>query len=175
MRTKRGIIPGLVFVTLFCSFVVSTRAQTEGEANLKAAFIYNFTKYVDWDTSTASGDFIIGIIGSSSITDPLTEIAKTNTVKNKRIIIKNFSRPEDIGFCHILFIGRNNQFSLQSILGKVGRNVLTISEEDGFAKMGTALNFIIINNKLKFEANLNAINSAGFKAGSQLLKLAIII
>jgi hypothetical protein len=53
--------------------------------------------------------------------------------------------------------------------------MLTISEETGFARMGTAFNFVVLNNKLKFEANLNAIYLAGLRASSQLLKLAIIV
>ncbi len=53
--------------------------------------------------------------------------------------------------------------------------MLTISEEPGMAKQGTAFNFVIINDKLKFEANLKAIYLAGLKAGSQLLKLGILV
>jgi hypothetical protein len=159
---------------LFCSLMGTAVAQTQDrEANLKAAFIYNFTKYIEWDTSTSANNFVIGIIGSSGITAPLTEIAKTNTVKNKKIIIRLYNKPEDIGNCDILFIPQKIPYQLGSILGKTGRGVLTISEEEGLAKEGTAFNFVIRNDKLKFEANLKAISSAGLKAGSQLLKLAI--
>ena len=164
------------FLLLLCSFVRTAAAQTgERESNLKAVFMYNFTKYIDWDVTTDENDFVIGVIGSSSITRPLMEIAKTNTVKNKRIVIKVFNRPEDMDACQILFIPQNTPFSLQSILDRAGKGILTVSEQQGFAAQGTAFNFIIINDKLKFEANLKAINSAGLKAGSQLLKLAIIV
>ncbi|MES1224887.1 MAG: YfiR family protein, partial [Bacteroidota bacterium] len=61
------------------------------------------------------------------------------------------------------------------ILEKVEKRTLTVSEEEGYAKRGTAFNFVIKNDKLKFESNLNAINAAGLKAGSQLLKLAILV
>ncbi|HMC99217.1 MAG TPA: YfiR family protein, partial [Ferruginibacter sp.] len=65
--------------------------------------------------------------------------------------------------------------SLQSVLDRAGKGVLTVSEEPGLAKQGTAFNFIVNNDKLKFEANLKAIYAAGLKAGAQLLKLAIIV
>jgi YfiR/HmsC-like len=151
-------------------------AQTrEQEADLKAVFIYNFTKYIDWDTAGSGNDFIIAIIGTSALTNPLQEIARTNTVKNKRIVIRIFSRPEEIGYCNILFIPQKLPFSLHAILDHVGRGVLTISEETGDASEGTAFNFVVINDKLKFESNLKALSSAGLRASSQLLKLAIIV
>lgn len=170
------MVKRFVFLMLLCSFAGTVMAQTEErEANLKAVFIYNFTKYIDWDTTNADNDFVIGVIGSSAVTESLTEIARTNTVKNKRIIVKRFSKPEDIGQCQILFIPQKNPFSIESILEKAGRGVLTVSEEAGYAKLGTAFNFVIKNDKLKFEANLKSIYSAGLRAGSQLLKLAIIV
>ena len=161
---------------IFTCFSVSGWAQTsEQEANLKAAFIYNFTKYISWETNNEESDFIIGVVGESPITASLNEIAKTSRVNNKRIIIRVFENPGEIGHCNILFIPRENSFPLQAILERASKGMLTISEEPGFAKQGTAFNFIVINNKLKFEANLRAISSAGLKAGSQLLKLAIIV
>ncbi len=164
----------LSFILLYF-FSATVMAQTgKQEANLKAVFIYNFTKYIDWDTSRLENHFIIGVVGSSDITGPLMEIARQNTVNNKKIIIQSFSKPEDIGDCQILFIPRKNPFSLSSILDKCGKGVLTVSEEDNFAKKGVAFNFVVINDKLKFEANLKALYLAGLKASSQLLKLAII-
>ena len=169
-------LKGFLFFVVMCSFCATLKAQTnEREADLKAAFIYNFTKYIEWDSSYNENNFVIGIIGSSSITKSLAEIAKTNLAKNKKIVIKIFNRPEDISYCHILFISQKNSFSLQSILDKAGKGTLTIGEEPGFAKQGTAFNFIIANDKLKFEVNLSKVYSAGLKAGSQLLKLAVIV
>jgi YfiR/HmsC-like len=166
----------LLSLVLLCSLMGTAMAQVQdGEAKLKAAFIYNFTKYIEWDTTSSANDFIIGIMGSSPITAPLMEIANTNSIKNKKILIRLYNRPEDIGNCDILFIPQKLPYQLHSILDKTGRGVLTISEEEGSAKEGTAFNFVIRNDKLKFEANLNAIRLAGLKAGSQLLKLAIPI
>ncbi len=151
-------------------------AQTQDqESNLKAAFIYNFTSYIDWEIDPGGNEFIIGIIGSSALEKPLSEIAKTSLAKNKKIVLKHFSKLEDISYCNILFIPKNCPFPLQSVLEKVDKGVLTISEEPGFARLGTAFNFVIINDKLKFEVNLKTIFTAGLKASSQLLKLAIIV
>lgn len=163
-------------VTASGSFGSTALAQTrEQVANLKAAFIYNFTRYIDWDTSGMESDFVIGVIDSSAIIEPLTEIARTSTVKNKKIVIRYFSNPDEITPCNILFISANSSFPLSFILSKVNKGTLTISEEAGFAELGTAFNFIVVNDKLKFEANIKSINAAGLKVSAQLLKLAKIV
>lgn len=160
---------------LFISFAAVAKLYAqEQEADLKAVFIYNFTRYIDWGNSS-DNEFVIGVITQSPVDKALSEIAKTNTVRNKKIVIKHFNRLEDMGYCNILFIPKNCPFPLQSILDKVDKGTLTVSEEPGFGRQGTAFNFILINDKLKFEANLKAIYASGLRAGSQLLKLAIII
>ena len=168
------MVKKILLILFVWSFAANAKAQTEqGEAALKAVFIYNFTKYIDWDN--IGNEFIIGVIGSSPIENALTEIARNNTIKNRRIIIRHYIKPEDIRFCQILFIGKRSSYPLPSILNEVGKGVLTVSEEEGYSGQGTAFNFVIRNDKLKFEANLKAIDLAGLKASSQLLKLAIIV
>lgn len=161
---------------LFC-WVISMSAQSDNqEYNLKAAFIYNFTQFIEWSTPATGNEFCIGVIGSSPISAALEDIAKTKTVNGKKIIIRHFYTPEEISFCNILFIPQNNTISLDEIVEKTkSKNILTISEQEGYARRGIAINFIVMNAKLKFEANTKAINSEGLKASSQLLKLAVIV
>jgi hypothetical protein len=179
---KEGAVNRKIYTTLIliffitCAFTGHRQKNQAKEYNLKAAFIYNFTKYIEWKEATDQNEFIIGVIGSSPISDPLAEIVKSETVDNKKITIKRFTRPADISFCHILFISQNSSIPLDDILAKTtGKGILIISEQDGYAELGTAINFVIVNRKLKFEANVKAINAAGLTASSQLLKLAIII
>jgi YfiR/HmsC-like len=166
-----------VYLILLCLSAGTLKAQTpqEQEANLKAVFIYNFINYIDWETGNDNNDFVIGIVGSSAVTKPLIEISQDKTAKNKKIIVKVFNSPQEISNCQILFIPQNLPFSLHSILEKTDKGILTISEEKGYAEQGTAFNFIMRDDKLKFEANLKAIDMAGLKASSQLLKLAKIV
>ena len=165
-----------LFLILLSALRGPLAAQTqEQEANLKAVFIYNFTRYIDWDTSSVENEFVIGVIGSSPVTEALAEIAKTKTVKNKRIVIRHFDKPEEITSCAILFISANSPYPLSSVLSRINKGTLTISEEAGYGEKGTAFNFVVVNDKLKFEANVKSINAAGLKASSQLLKLAIIV
>ena len=171
MNLKRFIL------LLFTGFVYGTvMAQvSEQEANLKAAFIYNFTKYIDWGNYNDRNEFVIDILGDAAIANSLQQIAKEKTINNKPIVVHVLDNPSQATDCDILFISGNCRFTLDKILPMIGKGVLTISEQPGYAEQGTAFNFIIVNNKLKFEANLKAIASAGLKSGSQLLKMAKIV
>jgi YfiR/HmsC-like len=164
---------------LFCiSSLAGVHASCQVQvhkANLEAAFIYNFIKYIDWDVDENTETFTIGVIGASPVYNSLVEIAGTKTVDSKKIVVLHFDSPDEIVFCNILFIPASTSFSLSSILSRAGPGMLTIGEKDGYAEAGTAFNFIVVNDKLRFEANVKAIISAGLKASSQLLKLAKIV
>ena len=170
---------GSVFVAflLLLTSLPTSSFRVEGAANaeykLKAAFIYNFTQYFDWDIP--GSEFVIGVLGSSPITEQLEQIARLKSAKDKKIVIKQMENVADIGACHILFVSSSSGAPLSAILDKVSRGTLTVTERNGYGARGAAINFIVVDNKLKFEANLKAINAAGLKAGSQLLKLAIIV
>ena len=162
-------------VLVFAVFSGHTQSLDQ-ESSLKAVFIYNFTRYIEWDPSAdEKSDFIIGVIGQSGISTALSDIAKSKTVGNRKIIIRIYNTPEEITPCNILFIPAKLSFPLHSILNRVNRGTLTVSEEEGAAREGTEINFVIRHDKLKFESNLQAISTAGLKASSELLKLAIIV
>lgn len=155
----------------------SPYGQSEAqEYDLKAAYIFNITKFIYWDSTIPGNEFIIGIIDSSPILEPLEKIAKTKKVMDKKISIRQCSKLEEIDNCTILFIPKNTSFSLKEILEITkSKKILTISEHEGYGKKGTAINFVMINDNLKFEVNIKTLETLGLKASSQFLKLAVII
>jgi hypothetical protein len=165
----------LLMLCMICSFSAQPFDQPQ-EYTIKAAFIYKFTNYIDWDSMIPGNEFVIGVVGPSPIKSELAEIARTKTVKDKKITVLQFNKPDEIGACNILFIPEKSPVALDDILAKANnKGTLTISEKEGYAARGTGINFIVVDNKLKFEANPKAINASGLKASSQLLKLAIIV
>lgn len=155
----------------------SPYGQSEAqEYDLKAAYIFNITKFIYWDSTIPGNEFVIGIIDPSPIYEPLEKISKTKKVGNKKISIRQFTKVEEINNCNILFIPKNTSFSLKEILDKAkSKKILTISENEGYGKIGSAINFITIEDKLKFEVNTKTLESIGLKASAQFLKLAVII
>jgi hypothetical protein len=144
---------------------------------MKAIFIYNFTKYIDWPEKYKEGNFVIGILGTSSFYNDLTAQLSTKSVGNQKFEIKNFANVESIsGICHILFIPAENSSMLPAVLKKTkGKNTLIVTEKPGLAKQGAAINIIPIDNKLKFELNKETIEKYNLKVSSTLLALAITV
>ena len=158
------------------SFAQEKQADAQ-EYVLKAAFIYRFTDYVAWEENSAS-IFSIAILGDSEITPWLLELTKGKSIKNKRIYIKQFNNLNDIpvNAYQIIFVSKNYADGIESVVSKVaGSPVLVIAEQKGAAEKGATINFLISNNKLKFEVNMKAANKPGLKIGSQLLQHAILV
>lgn len=171
MRVKLGISLLLLFL-----LATSLRpAESTEEYSLKAAFVFRFTNYIDWEQHLGNEDFVIGVCGTSPIYNPLVGIARSQTVKGRKIVVRVYETPADIGRCHLLFIPQQAAFALPEILNKVSKGTLTVSEKHGYALQGTSINFVVVDDKLKFEINTKALYSSGLSASSQLLKLAIIV
>ncbi len=165
-------------------------AETK-EYQLKAAFLYNFMKFVDWPGDFAdTNEITIGIISKEPIGN-LCEPLKDKKVKNKSVKIIQYpsfeelinlgkqdkkamdEQIESIKKCHLLFISATETKNAKEILDQVkDKNILTVGELDGFLAMGGAINFVVEDKKIRFEINLEASDKAKLKISSQLLQLA---
>jgi hypothetical protein len=151
------------------------------EYTLKAAFLYRFTDYVDWENNAAD-NFSIAIVGESEITSPLIDLAGDKKIKNKRIRVNAFNNINDltastngIGAYQIIFVS-HNYTGIENVISKVADlPILVITEERGAAEKGAVINFLIVSNKLKFEVNMKAVYRSGLKISSQLLQHAILV
>jgi len=175
-KTKPLLIVFILLTIIPCLFFGFHLQETTYEYHLKAVYIYNFSQYLTWPQDTPSDNFIIAVIGQSEIIIPLNEIATKEKVGTRNIVIRQFRTVGDIEFCHILFIPKTTKTLLPHILTKVkNTNILLISENEGFARQGTAINFVFVENKIKFEINQQTLEQVGIDASSQLLRLAILI
>jgi len=170
------ITPLIILYNLLMIDILFAQKETGKEYDLKSTFIYHFTKYIKWTDSDSAEDFKIAILGDNDIITPLEKIANMRTVNNRTILIKHLENIQDIETCHILFISASKKDELDVILKKIEhKNILTISDSEGFAHKGVAINFVIIEGKIKFEINNRALERAGLQVSSQLQKLAILV
>lgn len=162
---------------LMSSTNVSTKLNTDTqEYELKAAFIYRFIDYVEWNKNNNLKTFEIAVLSESPITEMLIEIGRDKKAKNKNMDVREYYDLNDIDFCNILFVSKNYNSPIETVISKFGdKNVLIITEQSGYCAKGAQINFSVFGNKLKFEVNLNAAKRAGLKISSQLLEHAIII
>lgn len=163
------------FLLLFFLFLITpVKAQLY---KYQAAFIYNFTKYIEWPSDNRKGDFIIGILGEDAeIISSLERMALNKKVGSQSIEITIFKNKDAIKKCHILFIPKNKSEYLSIISKKtLIHNTLIITSKEGLAKKGSAINFVVRNNKQKFELNKKNAERYNLKVSKLLERLAIII
>jgi len=155
----------------------SPTAPTEYE--VKEAFIYNFAQYVQWPESPRidpKRSFIIGLIGKDAFGPALDEVVSGQSIQGRPVRVTRFRRVEDIAGCDILFVAASERGNLTKIFAALNKApVLTIGDMDHFAQLGGMINLINEGNRIRFEINVAAIERAGLKAGSQLLRLARIV
>ena len=163
----------LVFFVSFCSF---QGVKEISEPTIKALFLYNFTKYVEWSAEKNHDHFIIGIYGTSAVTDELKHVCANKKVNNKDIEIETINDLSQAENCNILFIPKDQDDQLKKITVAAEENgLLIVTEERGMAMKGAAVNIIEKDQKIRFELNETALKRAGLKASSQLLSLAILV
>lgn len=153
-------------------------AQTgyDTNAKLKAMFVYNFTKYIEWPQSYKSGNFVIGVLGESALQAELDKMAATKKAVNQPFEIKRYNSVGEIGNCHMLLIPAGTSAQIEAAVAKSKSNsTLVIGEQEGMAKRGAGINFVIKQNKQKFELNKSNIENRNLKVSSSLLALAIVV
>ena len=146
--------------------------RSQGE-RFKALFIYNFTKFLQWPENNRSGDFVIAVYGSTSMTNALKKITKGRKVGNQSIVIKKIQVNKPISDCLILYIPKDNSKYLSTILKKTKeRHILVITTKPGLVEKGSCVNFVVKGGKLNFEMSLSNIESQGIKVRKSLTDLA---
>lgn len=161
---------------LFSSSKTTYDRTIDTNAKIKAMFIYNFTKYIEWPQNYKQGNFVIGVLGNSSIFIELSNMASAKKAGTQSFEIKNFTSPASVSKCHMLIVASDITTGFSDALSKIKNNsTLIITEKAGLAKQGAAINFVVQNNKQAFELNKANAEKYDLKVSSNLLALAIVV
>ncbi len=169
------VVAGALLVATLAA-VATPRALAQSavpEDEAKAAFIYNFAKFVEWpDEAFASGDaFIVGVVGDDPFAGVLDRVLRGKVVRDRPLAVRRIARAADVAGCHVIFVGEGRQLPdlLQAL---AARPVLTVGAREEFATQGGMIGFLVEDQRLRFEVNLDAAERANLRISSQLLKLA---
>lgn len=163
---------------LFSSFIATVLDQSEQvSAKIKAIYIYNFTKYIEWPESYKEGNFVIGVLGSNSaLLNELSKMADSKMVGSQKLEIKNISSCSPTDKYNIIYVLSDNSTQLTDVLNKLkGKSTLIVTDKAGLAKQGAAINFFIDGNKQKIELNKANIEKYKLKVASTLVEMAIAV
>jgi YfiR/HmsC-like len=172
-----GLRYKLVFLLplLLCA---ATPQQRDGDkdttAILQANYLYNIAKLVEWkDADMRNGNFIIGVIGGTNLYQELIKQYSTRTIGKQPIEVRKLPRTAEVERCHMLFVGRSDLALMPEIFKRMqGRPTLVVTEYAGALEDGAIVNFVRVDNLLKYELSLVNAQKHGLVVGLTLKNLA---
>ncbi len=184
-RLAKNFLLGWVVATFHAASLFAQNAPELPQYEVKAAFLYNFIKFVEWPEKSfpeKDSPFIIGVLGTDPFSDPdalvnyLDQATSGKTVHDRKIVIRRSRRINNLRNCHLIFISASEKSGIKETLATLNQpGVLTIGETDGFCQQGGIINFFMAAGKVRFEINTTASEKNGLKISSKLLNVAKIV
>ena len=157
----------------------ATPSWAQSEDQIKAAFLFNFARYVEWpDAAFTSGSAPVRICvaGAGDFAGVVEQAVGGKSVGDRAVAVVPGVDLSDASSCHILYIGEGVDVGAGAVASSVSTgHVFTVADRAGFAASGGIANFIRVDNKVRFEINPNAAKGAGLKISSRLLRLAKVV
>jgi hypothetical protein len=154
------------------------RAEKPSEYEVKAVYLFQFGKFVRWPVRShvSSNAFTICVLGEDPFRETLDRILEGETFDGKRPAIRRVRRVQATGDCRMVFISVSEKARLREILeGVKEKNILTVSDIEGFSRLGGMIELVLDDERVRFEVNLDATTKAGLELSSELLKVARVV
>jgi hypothetical protein len=149
------------------------------EYQVKAAYLFNFLKFVEWPEESFAdplAPIVIGVVGEDPFGSALPQVVTGKTVQGRDLVIRIYHAGEDLRGAHILFISASERKRLPTILSSLrGSSVLTVADTSGFLDSGGMIQFLNENGRVRFAINVDATGRARLKMSSKLLTLAKMV
>lgn len=154
------------------------QAMAQSElAKPKAMLTLSFIRYMGWSEAARQGDFVIGVIKDRELADWLKTQSEGKKFGFQNVVIKMFKSPQEAEDCQVLYVSRNVSYSRNaaSLLDKVGKDTLVITEEEGSIKNGSMINFVVRDGKLRFELSKSNAAISNIQFSQKLLDMTAAI
>ena len=180
-RSRAAIaLAGSILLSCLAGASFAANAPTVAqEYDLKAAFLFNFARYVEWPAeafATSATPITIGILGEDPFGPSLDEIVANEDVRSRKLIVRRFATIDQVESCHILFVSASQAGHMDQIAAKLGnRSVLTVGDVSGFTSRFGMIGFEMARNRVRLRINLAAARAAKLTISSMLLRQAKIM
>ena len=154
----------------------AARAQTPTEYELKAIFLYNFTKYVEWDEEPAKKPLPVCILGEDPFGEALDGVVAGETAHGRRLVVRRIGTVAEALACDVVFLAESEDPQLETVLAALAeRAVLTVGESERFIREGGIIRLREDENRIRIVINVDAAKRAGLRISSQLMKLGELV
>ena len=176
--SRRGHWLGAAAAVLYFAGPVAAQAPAE-ESQVKAAFVYNFLKFVDWPASAfgaPADSLIVAIVGDGATADAAAAFLQGKQVNERAIAVRRLKEDAALPPAHAVFVGDASPGQLRRVLEAAsGAGALSIGEADEFAAQGGVIGLLVEARRVRFEINTAAADAARLRISSKLLALARIV
>jgi hypothetical protein len=163
-----------IITTLIAVFFTSVAYMQTTIPKAQTLFIYNFSRLIEWPANYKTGPFVIGVLGTSEVADELEAYTKGKKVGSQDISVIRYKSPQEISTCHILFVPFAKTKQIPELVGLLsGKSTLIITEKNGALNEGSAINFVILQDKMKFELKPENASKYGIKFSSKLQEMSM--
>jgi hypothetical protein len=175
---RKVLLCWFVLLSFFPATPAAAAAETQlsREYPLKAAFLYNFVKFVDWAPerfSASNSPIVVAVLGKNPFGRELETLVKGRAVGGREIVVKNLTSTNDLAMAHVAFVSAGQELSFGSALEpSPEKGILTIGETPQATNLGAMITFVMEGDKVRFEIDTASADLAGIKISAQLLKLA---
>lgn len=170
---RRACFPILL---LLMSILTPVYAQDPTDDQVKANFLLNFSKFIDWPSdafATPDAPFVLGILGIDPFGKYIDDLVSKEEIANRTIVVRRYNNLQDVLECQILYI--NQPWKTEEVLSVLkGKSILSVSDDPGFAKAGGIIQFYNDSSAVKLEINGLAAKEAKMSISSKLLRIAKI-
>lgn len=182
MRKVPFIVACVVCLSLIAaapSHAQNTDSSDSSEYLIKAGFTYNFAKLMEWPSGAftqSDSPIVIGVLGTDPFNGTLDQVLKGKQANGRAFEVKHLKWGADLRGCNILFVSDSETAHLDELFHSIkGLPILTIGETPGFAQRGGIINFVVEDNRVRFEIDVDAAKQANINISSRLLSLATIV
>jgi hypothetical protein len=175
----RRLLLALGLWVILLSSVYGQPSPSATEYQIKAAFLFNFVKFVEWPSDSFPSEAAplqICVLGQNPLGQELENLTRGKTVSGRALEINHVSSLQRAKTCQLLFVSSSERRRTQEILAAMEEaSVLTVGDEEGFARAGGVINFVFENDRVRFEINVDAATRARLKISAKLLALAKLV
>lgn len=163
-------------VAAVCAAVAQPCAPLDAasEYDVKAAYLLNFTKFVDWPATafaTADSPLAICVLGNDPFGTVLNDLVQGEEVNGRKLVVRQLSQPPPPHACQVIFLHGGTK-NTAHVVGELGAGVLSVGEGERFLRDGGAIAFVVDQRRVRFDINQSAAEGAGLKLSSKLLSVA---
>jgi hypothetical protein len=166
-------------LALACATSMLPQESPPVEYQLKAAFLFNFAKFVAWPPDAFPSDkapISLCVFRHDPFGGALDQVIREKAINNRELLARRINNLPELKTCQLVFVSETEERQLPEVLSSLkGASALVVGESADFAERGGAIQFFLENNKLRFAVNVDAIQRARLQASSKLLALARIV